>query len=111
MLSIRLTKPWRPLDDAHVRDLTGHLGVYEIAGDDGRTLFIGRAGGRTIFGLRGELERELRERGPGYRFRYEVNQQYWSRHKELLMAHIADHGELPPGNAGDRGRLGHLSAR
>src|SRR3954454_5933501 len=64
--SIRLNKPWLTLDDAHVRGLGGQLGVYEIAsaGDDA-VLRIGYAGGRSLFGLRGELDVQRRERGDG----------------------------------------------
>jgi hypothetical protein len=35
------------------------------------------------------------------RFRYEVNQQYTTRHLELLMLHVADHGALPAVHAAD----------
>jgi hypothetical protein len=34
-------------------------------------------------------------------FRVEVNQQYHTRFRELLMVHQADHGQLPPANAED----------
>ena len=57
------------------------------------------AGGRSPFGLRSELQREASERGPGYQFRVEVNQQYRTRWLELLMVHKADHGSLPTDNA------------
>jgi hypothetical protein len=44
------------------------------------------------------------------RFRTEVNQQYTSRHLELLMLHVADHGSLPTVNQADPPpRLGRLS--
>jgi hypothetical protein len=76
----------------------------------GRVIRIGFAGGRSLFGLRGELANELKRRaGQKVRFRLEITSQYLSRFEELLMIHKADHGELPPGNESDRGRrLGRL---
>lgn len=110
-MSIRLEKPWVTLDAAAVRRLPGQLGVYQIAEPDGSIVYIGYAGGRTLFGLRSEMERWLKRReGKATRFRYEVNMQYMSRHQELLMLHVADHGSLPAGNAEtDQRRLGRLS--
>ena len=97
-----MSKRWRALTRAEVAALTGQLGVYQIADADSRVLFIGMAGGRSLFGLRGELERERADRDPrehgGLQFRVEVNMSYLTRCQELLMLHVADHGELPPGN-------------
>ncbi|MCY4451926.1 MAG: hypothetical protein OXC01_08250 [Immundisolibacterales bacterium] len=135
-MAIRLTKPWRALEASEVARLPGQLGVYQIAGQiagqvagqeagrtEGRTegqiakeiaggesevLCIGVAGGRSLFGLRGELAAELARRGPGFRFRVEVNTQYHTRFRELLMLHRADHGALPPENEAPPG-LGRLS--
>jgi len=107
---LRPTKPWRPLDAAAAAGLGGHLGVYEIADAAGAVLKIGHAGGRSRFGLRGELAREAAEGPPGRRFRIEVTAQYLTRWRELLMLHLAEHGRLPPGNAAfDPRRLGQLS--
>lgn len=101
-MAIRMDKPWRPLDEASVRTLSGQLGVYQIAGPDGEVLCIGFAGGRSLFGLRGELQAELARRDPhgrgGLKFRVEVNTAYQTRYRELLMVHHADHGALPPDN-------------
>jgi hypothetical protein len=110
-MAIRLDKPWTVLDAETVRQLPGQLGVYQIADRDGAILYIGYAGGRSLFGLRSELERWLKLRaGQATRFRCEVNMQYISRHQELLMLHVADHGGLPAANAEtDRQRLGRLS--
>ena len=55
-MSVRLEKAWEPLCEEAVKRLQGHLGVYELADASGKTLFIGYAGGRSRFGLRGELE-------------------------------------------------------
>ena len=110
-MALRLEKPWIELTPAAVKGLPGQLGVYELADAAGRIVYIGFAGGRSLFGLRGELERALAERPAGAaRFRYEVNQQYTTRHLELLMLHVADHGSLPVQNQADPPpRLGRLS--
>ncbi|HUN52200.1 MAG TPA: hypothetical protein VMU42_13840 [Candidatus Sulfotelmatobacter sp.] len=110
-MAIRLEKAWLALDAASVRKLPGQLGVYQIAEADGTIVYIGYAGGRSLFGLRSEMARWLERReGKPTRFRYEVNMQYISRHQELLMLHVADHGALPAGNADiDQRKLGRLS--
>ncbi|HJU33244.1 MAG TPA: hypothetical protein VJ740_17395 [Hyphomicrobiaceae bacterium] len=110
-MAIRLEKPWIELTAEAVGSLPGQLGVYQLADADGRVVSIGFAGGRSLFGLRSELERMVRERPAGAtRFRYEVNQQYTTRYLELLMLHVADHGSLPEMNAADPPvRLGRLS--
>jgi hypothetical protein len=108
-MGVRLDKPWRDLTAANVAGVAGELGVYQLGDAQGRILRIGYAGGRTLFGLRSELETALAA-GEAARFRTEVNAQYLSRYEELLMAHKADFGELPAGNAADaRRRLGRLS--
>jgi hypothetical protein len=62
-----------------------------------------------LFGLRSALERELAVRPSGYRFRYEVNTQYQTRWRELLMLYRRDHGDLPTDNHKDRpARLGYM---
>ncbi|MBI5948240.1 MAG: hypothetical protein HY875_08890 [Chloroflexi bacterium] len=95
-MAIELTKPWRELTTAGLAAVRGYLGVYEIGDDLGNVLYIGFAGGRSLFGLRGELERHLGDpAGRKTRFRVEVNTAYISRHRELLMAHAARHGALP----------------
>lgn len=110
-MAIRMEKPWIALTPEAVRVLPGQLGVYQLADADGRVVYIGYAGGRSLFGLRSELERALRDRpGGAARFRVEINQQYTTRHQELLMLHVADHGSLPLVNAADPPpRLGRLS--
>jgi hypothetical protein len=110
-MAVRMTKPFMALTRENVQPLPGQLGVYQLADADLRILYIGYAGGRSLFGLRGELERALQQRpGGAARFRCEVNQQYLSRHLELLMLHLADHGALPIVNAAEPPRrLGRLS--
>jgi hypothetical protein len=97
-MQVRMNKPWTLLTREGLKQLSGQLGVYQIQDAGGRIVFIGYAGGRSLFGLRGELERELASRGPGYGFRCEITMQYMTRYKELLMVHAADHQELPPDN-------------
>jgi hypothetical protein len=98
-MSIRLEKPWIDLSEDAVHGLPAQLGVYQLAEPNGAVFFIGYAGGRTLFGLRSELERWLGSRaGKPAKFRYEINMQYMSRHRELLMLHVADHGTLPVAN-------------
>jgi len=109
-MGVRLQKPWKDLTPANVEALRGELGVYQLADADGLVLRIGYAGGRTLFGLRSELEAALKA-GEAARFRTEVTSNYLSRYEELLMVHKADNaGQLPPGNtaASDR-RLGRLN--
>jgi hypothetical protein len=101
-MAVRMDKPWRPLDAATVAGLPGQLGVYQIGDASGEVRYIGYAGGRSLFGLRGELQAQLEARDPegkgGLGFRVEVTTAYLTRHRELLMVHRADHGELPPDN-------------
>jgi hypothetical protein len=104
----RLHKTFLPLAPENVCLVRGYLGVYELQDAAGDTALIAYAGGRSLFGLRGELERELAARAAGYRFRYEVNMQYMTRYKELLMVHIADHGRLPRENQAAPPTLGRL---
>ena len=70
-MAIRLEKPWIELTAEAVKALPGQLGVYQLAEAEGRVVYIGYAGGRSLFGLRSELERALEERpGGATRFRY-----------------------------------------
>ncbi len=110
-MGLRLDKAWRPLDAETAAGLRGQLGVYQIADAGGAVLYIGFAGGRSLFGLRGVLGDEASAPRPdAAQFRVEITMQYMSRHAELLMLHVADHGELPPENRNDPPRrLGRLS--
>ena len=97
-MAIDLTKPWLPFDRGGVARLPGTTGVFQLGDSAGNVLFIGMAGGRSKFGLRGELEAHLKAPGEATRFRVEVNTQYMSRYEELLMAYASAHGTLPPMN-------------
>ena len=106
-----MTKPWRDLASVSARELPGQLGVYQLADGSGQVVYIGYAGGRELFGLRSALERQRDLMTAGAtQFRYEVNMQYQSRYRELLMLHVADHGAMPAGNVDDHpahlGRIG-----
>lgn len=110
-MSIRMTKPWRELTPENVKALSGQMGVYQLANAKGDVVAIGFAGGRSLFGLRGEVEKALRDQtGGATQFRVEVNQQYTTRYQELLMLHVHDFGALPAINQlNPPPRLGRLS--
>lgn len=100
-----INKPWTPYVEQEMRHLPGNLGVYEIGDADGAVVYIGYAGGRSLFGLKGVIrdhfsDREtnpiLSQRAASYR--YEINQMYLTRHTDLLMRHREDHGAVPDGN-------------
>ena len=102
-MGIRLDKPWRPVAEAPA--LPGQLGVFELADAVGTVIYIGVAGGRTLFGLRSEVIARSEEFG-ATSFRCEVTTAYHTRRQELLMVHRADFDRLPEFNVDDlRGRL------
>jgi hypothetical protein len=109
-VSLRLEKKWTDLTPAAISSLPGQLGVYQLAEPDGAIFYIGYAGGHSLFGLRSELQKWLERRaGRPARFRYEVNMQYTTRHQELLMLYVADHGSLPVENTDvNKKQLGRL---
>jgi hypothetical protein len=100
---------WTPLDAAHIAEVGGYMGVYQLRSPDGELVFVGYAGGRSVFGLRGELADALAAAPDrALTFRFEITTSYLSRYQELLMAHAAEHGSLPidnPESAADLGRL------
>ena len=100
--------PWRALVPEQVASVGSQLGVYQLADSRGRVTLIGYAGGRSRFGLRGEVGDHL-GRADATTFRVEATSAYLSRYRELLMVHVADHGVLPDGNREDPGRIGRLS--
>lgn len=109
-MAVRLDKPWMPLTAEHVARVTGHLGVYQLANAVGDIVYIGVAGGRAPFGLKGALLDVLDVPPAGAtQFRFEVNMAYHSRYLELLQAYRHDHGRLPVANTDvDEHRLGRL---
>jgi len=105
-VAIRLEKPWQEL--ASIDGLPGHMGVFELADAQGQVIYIGFAGGRSRFGLRGEIAAATARMPNACGFRLEVTTAYLTRWQELLMVHGADYGRLPVGNANVSG-LGRLS--
>lgn len=105
-MAVRLDKAWLPLEEA-LTLLRGNLGVFQFADAAGDVIYIGFAGGRSLYGLKGEV-RDMAARIPdATQVRWEVNTAYQSRFRELLWAHNADSGELPKYNI----ELGHRPAR
>lgn len=106
MVGIRMDKPWLDLSKEAIDALPGQLGVYQIADSADDVVKIGYAGGLEQFGIRTALHREL-DAG-ATRFRIELTHGYLTRWEELLMVHLHDHGELPPGNSNHDQKLGRL---
>ncbi len=105
-MSIRCEKPWLPRAD--LNGLHGHLGVFQLGNAAGEVIFIGYAGGRSLFGLKGEIRTDLERLNDATCYRFEINTAYLTRYQELLMIHVADHGVLPPHNE-PMPNLGRLS--
>lgn len=109
-MPVRLDKPWIPLTGENVAQLSGHLGVFQLANSAGEIVYIGVANGRSLHGLRGVLS-DILQAPPAdaVQFRFEVNMAYHSRHLELLQAYRYDHNSLPVGNGDlDEKSLGRL---
>ena len=56
---MRSDKPWLPLEETQLERIGAQLGVFELGDESGRVLYIGAADARSLFGLRGELERRI----------------------------------------------------
>jgi hypothetical protein len=100
-----LRKPWETFDPSRLKELSGSYGVYELGDEAGEVIYIGYAGGKSLFGLRGKIADHFSEREPNpiirdrvKRFRYEVNSMYYSRWVDLLARYREDYDKLPPGN-------------
>ena len=100
-----LKKPWVDYEQASAGRLPGALGVYEIGDSDGNVLYVGFAGGKSRFGLRGEIIARFAAVPPNgmvvgqaRKFRYEVNMMYMTRFVELLEKHQESTGVLPSAN-------------
>lgn len=96
-MAIRLTKPWIPIEEG-LAGLRGHLGVFQLADTEQQIVYIGYAGGNSLFGLRGEVSAMSKEIADSAFVRVEITTAYLSRYRELMMIHIADHGSPPPAN-------------
>ncbi len=100
-----LNKPWQDYDPGTARRLPGTLGVYEIGDSEGNVLYVGFAGGKSRFGLRGEIMARFDPASPqgtiagqARKLRYEVNMMYMTRFVELLERHQDATGVLPAAN-------------
>ncbi len=99
-----LNKPWREAGDW--TGVWGQLGVYELADAEQGVVFVGMAGGRSRFGLRGELMDAVARQGASY-YRCEITSAYLTRYRELLMQYARDRRDVPPhAPALTLGRLG-----
>jgi hypothetical protein len=79
--------------------------VYELADAEDKVIFIGYAGSRARFGLRGKITDHFSEGEPNLairdkvaKFRFEVNSMYYSRWIDLLGRFREDNETLPDGN-------------
>lgn len=102
-------KPWSefegtPLWTPDAAKLSGSNGIYELADENLHVLYVGYAGSRARFGLRGKLVDHFSERetnpeilGKAKHFRYEVTSSYLSRWVEVLGRHN-QYGGVPPAN-------------
>ena len=105
-MAVRLTKPWLPRSEA-LAQLRGHLGVFELADAEQNVVYIGFAGGKSPYGMKGEVAAALERFAKAQYVRVEINTAYRTRHRELLMAYIADHDRWPEFN--EAFKLGRLS--
>ncbi len=96
-----LNKAWQDSDPATSSRVPATLGVYELGDAAGNVLYIGFAGGKSQFGLRGEILARIKQvdsANPVSKFRYEVNMMYMTRFVELLEKQQDAAGGLPSAN-------------
>ena len=55
-MPVRMDKSWTPLEEASLTTVAAHLGVYQLANDEGEIVYIGVANARTLFGIKGGKE-------------------------------------------------------
>ena len=72
--------------------------MFQFANQAEEVIYIGFAGGKSIYGLKGEVTALAEQISEATLVRSEVNTAYQSRFRELLMVHVADCGELPKYN-------------
>ena len=85
--------------------LSGSNGVYELADENFNILYVGYAGSRAIYGLRGKIVAHLSDREPNAHllskvvyFRYEVTSSYLSRWTEVV-GRYHEAGRMPVVNS------------
>ena len=83
------------------------MGVFQLADLSREIIYIGFAGAKSNFGLKGEVLESLERLDEAEFVRWEVTTGYWSRYKELMMIHRFDHGDCPKEN--EKINLGRLS--
>ena len=93
-MTISLEKPWIPSERLN-EVLAGHMGVFQLANDNNQIIFIGFAGGKSPGGLKYEVAKILATSPDAKSFRYEITTSYWSRFKELMALHWAEHKSYP----------------
>ncbi|MBI2887957.1 MAG: hypothetical protein HYY02_12205 [Chloroflexi bacterium] len=104
--SWEIRMPWAEFDPANPRALSGSNGAYELEDAEGRVVYIGYAGGKDLFGLRGKIIRHFSDQEPNpairgrvRRFHYEITSMWLSRWVELLGRYRENNGgRLPEGN-------------
>jgi hypothetical protein len=98
--------PWARYGPASEAAISGSSGVYEIADAGGTTVYIGAAGARDLFGLRGRIAAHFQSDvaqalqpvpGTPQLYRYEVTSAYLSRWVEVVARHH-QRGAMPPAN-------------
>ena len=57
-MSIRLDKPFQELNLENIGRIQAQMGVYQLAEPDGTIIYVGYSGGRSLFGLNGDLKKE-----------------------------------------------------
>ena len=72
----------------------GQLGVFQLADADDKVTYVSYAGGRSRFGLRGEIAK-MAQMLDAPRYRFEITSAYLSRYREVLMRFQSEHGYLP----------------
>ena len=87
--------------------LKGNMGVFQLADLSREIIYIGFAGAKSNFGLKGEFLDSLYRLDEAEFVRWEVTTGYWSRYKELMMIHQFDYGDCPKEN--EKIKLGTLS--
>ena len=105
-MSIRLDKDWIAVSEA-MRRLKGNMGVFQLADSNKEIIYIGFAGAKSYFGLKGEVLKSSEQFDEAAFVRWEVTTGYWSRYKELMMIYQFDHGQGPKEN--ETINLGRLS--
>ncbi len=110
--SWEIRMPWKPWADfrevpvwgPNAGRLSGSNGIYELADENLKVLYVGYAGSRARYGLRGKLMDHFSEREPNpeilgraVHFRYEVTSSYLSRWTEVI-GRYNQLERLPPAN-------------